>query len=158
MLSKDRGISTFVLILMVAVVMSVLIVAVILFRRTTSSPQASSPGARPAPTAEQKAYLPLLEFTEARMSAAENFLGDTVVYLDVRVTNKGAKVVRHLDVELQFVDTLNQVVLRETAHPLTDRTPPLKPGESRSFRVSFEHIPVDWNQSPPTITPVFIQF
>jgi hypothetical protein len=110
------------------------------------------------PTEEQQAYFRQLEFTDVRMSAAENFLGATVTYLDARVTNKGMKTVRRLDLDLTFVDTLNQVVLRERAHPVTPRARPLGPGESRAFRVIFEHMPVDWNQAAPAMTPVHLQF
>jgi len=109
-------------------------------------------------TEEQKAYLPQLEFTDAHMSAAQNFLGDSVTYLDARVTNKGMKTVRRLDVDLTFVDTLNQVVLRERAHPVTPRTQPLKPGESKAIRISFERMPVDWNQAAPSMVPVYVEF
>jgi len=109
-------------------------------------------------TEEQKAYLPQLEFTDAHMSAAQNFLGDSVTYLDARVTNKGTKTVRRLDVDLTFVDTLNQVVLRERAHPVTPRTQPLKPGESKAFRISFERMPVDWNQAAPSMVPVYVEY
>ena len=114
--------------------------------------------ARPALSAEQKAYLASLAFADFHMSAAANFLGDTVTYLDGSVTNQGAKLVRSLDVELNFVDTLNQVVLRETAHPLADRATPLQPGETQAFRVTFEHMPVDWNQAPPTAKAVYVEF
>jgi len=92
------------------------------------------------------------------MSAAQNFLGDSVTYLDARVTNKGTKTVRRLDVDLTFVDTLNQVVLRERAHPVTPRTQPLKPGESKAFRISFERMPVDWNQAAPSMVPVYVEY
>ena len=92
------------------------------------------------------------------MSAAVNFLGHTVTYLDGTVTNNGAKPVRRLDVELNFVDVLNQVVLRETAHPLADHAPPLQPGETHAFRVTFEHMPVDWNQAPPRAKAVYVEF
>jgi hypothetical protein len=109
-------------------------------------------------TEEQKAYFRQIEFTDVHMSAAENFLGATMTYLDARVTNKGTKTVRRLELDLTFVDTLSQVVLRERAYPVTRRTPPLKPGESRAFRVTFEHMPVDWNQAAPTMTPVYLQF
>ena len=158
MLAKERGISTLVIIFIVSGVMAVLVAALILSQRTSSSRATSSGGARGSLSEEQKAYLALLEFTDARMSAAQNFLGGTLTYLDARVTNRGTKAVRRLDLELRFVDMLNQVVLRETAHPVTDRTPPLKPGEIRAFRVTFEHMPVDWNQAPPRMTPVFVQF
>jgi hypothetical protein len=155
MARDDRGVSTPIIILSVALVLAGLIAGYVLLRHPASSGPAST---RPALSAEQKACFASLEFTELHMSAAENFLGTTVTYLDARVTNKGAKTVRGLDVELNFVDVLNQVVLRETAHPLTRRAPPLQPGETRPFRVTFEHMPVDWNQTPPTITPVHLEF
>jgi hypothetical protein len=109
-------------------------------------------------TEEQKAYLPQFEFTDAHMSAAENFLGDSVTYLDARVTNKGTKTVRRLDVDLTFVDTLNQVVLRERAHPVSPHTQSLRPGEAKAFRMTFEHMPADWNQAVPSMVPVYVQF
>ena len=140
---------TFILVIVVA------IAAAVIFLIGGGSPPASPP---PALTAEAKAYFPEIEVTDARMSAARNFLGDTVAYLDARVTNKGTKVVRRLDLELEFVDTLNQVVLRDAAHPISARTPPLKPGETRAFRVTFEHLPIDWNQAPPAITPRYVGF
>jgi len=110
------------------------------------------------PTEEQKAYFRQLEFTDLHMSAAQNFLGDSVTYLHARVKNAGTKTVRRLDLDLTFVDMLSQVILRERAHPVSERAPPLKPGESRAFRVTFEHIPADWNQAAPTMTPVYVQF
>ena len=86
------------------------------------------------------------------------FLGDTITYLDGSVTNNGSRPVRSLEVELNFVDTLNQVVLRETAHPLADRATPLQPGEAHAFRVTFDHMPVDWNQAPPRAKAVYVEF
>ncbi len=92
------------------------------------------------------------------MSAAENLLGATATYLDGQVTNRGARPVRQLEIQLEFRDALNQVVLRETADPITRRTPPLKPGESRAFRATFDHMPADWNKTPPTITTTQVHF
>jgi hypothetical protein len=140
---------------MVGAVMLVLLGVIVYFWHSHSATEFS---ASPIPTDEQKAYFHLLEFTDLHMSAAENFLGATVTYLDARATNKGGKTVRRLDVDLTFVDTLGQVILRERAYPVSLRTPPLKPGESRAFRVSFEHIPVDWNQAAPAIAPAYVQF
>ncbi len=107
---------------------------------------------------EQRAYFQKIVVTDARMSAAQNFLGGTVAHLDARVTNRGAKVIRRLELELKFVDTLGQVVLMETARPITARTPPLKPGETRPFTVSFEHMPADWNQAPPALLPAYVEW
>ena len=138
-------------ILAAAAALAVLIALALLLNRSGSRPP-------PALQDEQKAYLPQIVVSDARMSAAENFLGHTVTYLDAKVTNKGAKPVRQLELELTFVDTLGQVVLRETARPVTSRMLPLKPGETRAIQVSFEHMPIDWNQAPPTIRVRSVEF
>jgi len=139
-----------------AAMLALTAVAVFLWHSHNATQLSASGSA--VPTEEQQAYFPQLEFTDAHMSVAENFLGASVTYLDARVTNKGTKTVRRLDLDLTFVDMLNQVVLRERAQPVTRRAPPLGPGESRAFRVTFEHMPADWNQAVPTMTPVNVQF
>jgi hypothetical protein len=154
---NSKGISTLYITLTVAAVMVALTAVVVFFWHSHGAAQLSA-GASTIPTEEEKAYFSQIEFTDARMSAAENFLGASVTYLDAQVTNKGTKTVRRLDVDLTFVDMLNQVVLRERAYPVTKRTPPLKPAESRAFRVTFEHMPADWNQAPPSMIPVYVQF
>lgn len=155
---NEHGISTLIIILIVAVVLAGLTAVLVMKQHRAASRSASAGAGRPALNAEQKAYLDSLAFADFHMSAAANFLGDTVTYLDGSVTNNGSKAVRHLEVELNFVDTLNQVVLRETAHPLADRAKPLQPGETHAFRVTFEHMPVDWNQAPPSVKPVYVEF
>jgi hypothetical protein len=152
---KDQGISTLRIILIVGAAMLALLAVVVFFWHSHGATQFS---ASALPTEEQKTYFRQLEFTDLHMSAAENFLGASVTYLDGRVTNAGTRTVRRLDLDLTFVDTLNQVVLRERVYPVSERTPPLKPGESRPFRVTFEHMPADWNQAAPTVTPVYVQF
>jgi hypothetical protein len=155
---NDHGNSTLIIILIVCVVLAALVAVLVLQQHHAATRPAMVAAARPALSAEQKAYLASLVIADLHMSAAANFLGDTVTYLDGRVTNQGARPVRNLDVELNFVDTLNQVVLRETAHPLADRGKPLQPGETCSFRVTFEHMPVDWNQAPPAARAVYVEF
>jgi len=111
-----------------------------------------------APTAEERAYLQHIVISNAQVSAATNFLGDMVTYVDAKITNTGAKPVRQLDLRLEFSDMLNQVVLRETTHPITRHMPPLAPGQARAFRATFERMPAEWNQAPPAITPVAVHF
>ena len=154
---KDKGLSVLHIIAFVGAAMLALLAVIVFLWHSHRAPELSA-SRNAIPTEEEKAYFRQLEFTDVYMSAAENFLGNSVTYLDARVTNKGTKTVRRLDLDLTFVDMLNQVVLRERAHPVTERTAPLKPGESRSFRISFEHMPADWNQAAPTITPVYLQF
>jgi len=141
-------------ILVAGAVLAVVVAVLVLLIRPQSQPSRAVASL----SEEQKAYLQQIVVTDARMSAAENFLGHTVIYLDARVTNKGPREIRNLELELAFVDTLHQVVLRETVRPITSRTAPLKPGETRAFQVSFEHLPLEWNQAPPAITPKLVQF
>ncbi len=109
-------------------------------------------------TGEEKSYLSQIVVSDPRMSAASNLLGDTITYLDARISNRGAREVRRIELRLEFTDTLQQVVLRETAHPVSLRTAPLKPGASRAFRVAFDHMPADWNRAPPRTTVTSVQF
>ena len=50
------------------------------------------------------------------------------------------------------------MVLRQTAHPVTNHTPGLKPGEVRNLHITFDHMPAEWNQAPPAFTPVYVSF
>ena len=155
---NDHGVSSLNITLIVSVILAAIVAAFVIAQHRAATRPAAVRAARPAPSAEQKAYLDSLPITELHMSAAANFLGATVTYLDGIITNNGAKAVRKVDVELNFVDVLNQVVLRETAHPLAGRPTPLQPGETYAFRVTFDHMPVDWNQAPPRAKAVYVEF
>jgi len=155
---NDHGISTLLIILIVSVVLAGIIAFFSLRQHHAASHAVEAGAGRPPLSAEQKACLATLVLADLRMSAATNFLGDTITYLDGTVTNHGAKPVRALEVELNFVDTLNQVVLRESAFPLANRATPLQPGETHPFRVTFDHMPIDWNQAPPNAKAVYVEF
>ena len=47
------------------------------------------------------------------MSAAENFIGHTVSYIDGSITNTGDKTVTHVVVEVVFQDSMGQVAQRD---------------------------------------------
>jgi hypothetical protein len=149
-----EGRSTGVLIAAVAVILGIILGAAVWLAHTRST-RSQLPV---APTAEERSYLQHIVISDAQVSAATNFLGDMVTYVDAKVTNTGKKPVRELDIRLEFSDMLNQVVLREMTHPITPRMPPLAPGETRPFRVTFERMPAEWNQAPPAITPVALRF
>lgn len=109
-------------------------------------------------TAAEKAYLPEVVVTGAKMSAATNFLGDTVYYLDGALENKGAETVRQLTLKLAFMDPFGEVVLVESRSPVTHKTAPLKGGATQTLHMVFERLPATWNQGPPTITTTFVNF
>jgi hypothetical protein len=97
------------------------------------------------------------------MSAAENFVGATVTYLDGTVTNTGDKTVTHVAVHVVFKDSLGQIAQAEdaplhvlqTGGPYPDAvdlsTSPLAPGQSKPFRLTFEHVTEEWNHEFPEL-------
>ena len=97
------------------------------------------------------------------MSAAENFVGATVSYVDGTVTNAGDKTVTHVMVEVQFKDDMGQLAQREdipmqvlkTTGPYPEAVDfsvsPLGPGQSKPFRLTFESISAQWNHQYPDI-------
>jgi len=98
-----------------------------------------------------------------KMSAAQNFVGATVTYLDGTVTNAGDKTVTHATIEVTFKDEMGQVAQREdvplhvlqTTGPYPDAVDlsisPLAPGASKPFRLTFEHVSDAWNQQYPEL-------
>jgi hypothetical protein len=135
------------------------IVAGIVVLLITATRPRPGPSIRPASLSEdEKAFLDQVVIADTQMSAAENFLGQTVTYLDAQITNEGARAVKQIELQLEFTDALGQVILRDRAYPVNAHTPPLKPGETRAFRVSFDRMPAEWNQAPPRISPTSIEF
>jgi hypothetical protein len=116
------------------------------------------PIVRPPLSAEARSYLSQIAVTDARMSAAETPLGTTETYLDANVVNKGSRTVRQLDLQLDFEDTMSQVVLRQVNRPVTGDTAPLEPGQVRNLHITFDHMPGEWNQAPPVFTPLYVDF
>ena len=108
-------------------------------------------------SAEQD-YLREVEVTNAKVSEASNFLGSTLYYLDAQLTNKGSRPVRQLDLTLTFMDPFGQVVLRKVVYPITPQTPALKSGAAEPIHFTFDHLPAEWNQGPPVITPTYVSF
>jgi hypothetical protein len=112
---------------------------------------------------EVNPYAAKLQISDAKVSAAENYVGGTVTYLDATITNTGDRALEGADMNLVFVNTLNEIVQKETlplrvlvdnqmgGYPdLIDlaRTP-IGPGQSKRVRMTLEHISADWNQAPP---------
>ena len=141
-------------ILIGAVAIAVLVIIATLISR--SRPESS--GARLKLTQEQKEYLPHVQISGAKMSAATNFLGQRVIYLDAQVSNKGPREVKQVMAKMDFTDLLGQVVFREQAGIFPPAMLPLKSGETRDFQLFFDNVPSVWNQAPPRITVTSVQF
>jgi hypothetical protein len=119
-------------------------------------------GERPKPV-EPPAYAANLKFSDLKTSAAQNFVGATVSYLDGTVTNTGDKTVTHAAVQITFKDDMGQTAQREQLpiHVLRTGGPydeavdltmsPLAPGQSKPFRLTFESISAQWNHEYPEL-------
>src|SRR5579872_5237617 len=100
------------------------------------------PAAEEPPSAEAKAYVSNLKLSEVAMKATENYAGGVVTEIEGKITNAGNKTVDYAAVACIFHDSLNQMVLRERVAIVKT---PLKPGETRGFRLPFDNIPESWN-------------
>jgi hypothetical protein len=149
--AEERDSSRRTIAIAVAVVMAIAILFAFLLRGQPKS--ASGP----------PAYAASLKLSDFKMSAAENFVGATVSYVDGTVTNTGNKTVTHVMVEVNFKDEMGQTAQREdiplqalkTTGPYPEavdfRVLPLAPGQSQTFRLTFEGISAQWNHQYPEI-------
>ncbi|MGH9432994.1 MAG: hypothetical protein ACRD3T_15785 [Terriglobia bacterium] len=120
--------------------------------------RATKAASAPAMTMAEKAYLGQIEVANPHMSVATNLMGNTLYYLDADVTNKGSRRIRRLELQLEFFDPFQQVVLRTTENPIAEEDSALSPGKTRHLHVTFEHLPAEWNQGAPSFTPVLVKF
>ena len=109
------------------------------------------------------AYAANLKFSDMKTSAAQNFVGATVTYLDGIIANTGDKAVIHAVAQITFKDELGQTAQREelpirvlrTGGPYDEAVDlslsPLAPGQSKPFRLTFENISAQWNHAYPDV-------
>ncbi|HEV2620353.1 MAG TPA: DUF2393 family protein [Acidobacteriaceae bacterium] len=121
--------------------------------------------AAPAPSTLQPAdaYAASLPLSQMAMSESESLSGGKLTYLDGHVTNTGSRTVTGATVQVVFangedlapqVDTVPLTLIR-MKQPYIDVEPmsaePLKPGDSRDFRLTFETVPDNWNTQMPEV-------
>src|SRR5271154_5546008 len=107
------------------------------------------------------AYAANLKFSDMKSSAAQNFVGATVSYIDGSITNTGDKTVTHVVAQITFKDDMGQTAQREELPIRVLHTggsydeavdlnlSPLAPGQSKPFRLIFENISAQWNHTYP---------
>jgi hypothetical protein len=135
----------------IAVVVAIVVILIVISRTEQKPPS------RPHP------YAANIKFSGLKMSAAENFVGATVSYIDGTVSNVGNQTVTHAVVEVTFKDSMGQLAQRETvplrvlqtSGPYPDAVDlsvsPLGPGQSKPFRLTFESISEQWNHEYPEL-------
>lgn len=106
----------------------------------------------------ERAYAASMQIGNLSMSRAENFVRQEVTILSGEIYNPGSRPLAQIEVTVEFRDSLNQVVLRETRTLLSRVAEPLGPGRRRAFELSFEHIPRDWNFRIPVLRVSGLKF
>jgi hypothetical protein len=109
------------------------------------------------------AYAASLPLTQFAMSESENLTGGKQTYLDGHIGNAGDRTVTAVTVQVVFqndmelapqIDTVPLTLIR-VKEPYIDIEPvsaaPLKPGDDREFRLTFETVPENWNQQMPEV-------
>jgi len=116
------------------------------------------PAAAPNTLQPADAYAASLPLSQFAMSESGN-----LSYLDGHVGNTGSRTVTSITVQVVFgndvamapqIDTLPLTLIR-TRQPYIDIEPvsadPLKPGDDREFRLTFETVPENWNTQMPQV-------
>src|SRR6516225_1550469 len=112
---------------------------------------------------ERNPYAQQLKLSDIKLSAAENYMGGTVTYLDFNITNTGDHALVGAEVHAEFKNSLGEIVQKETlplhvlvenqlaAYPdLVDMSrTPIAPGQTKPVRITLEHISDDWDRSYP---------
>jgi hypothetical protein len=109
------------------------------------------------------AYAASLPLTQFAMSESANLSGGKLTYLDGHVQNTGSRTVTAVTVQVVFgndealapqIDTVPLMLIR-MKDPYIDtqavNANPLKPGDDREFRLTFEAVPDNWNQQMPEV-------
>jgi len=149
--AEERDSSRLTIMIAVAVVMALTLIVAFLLREP---PKKIAP---PSP------YISQLKLSDFKMSAAENFIGSTVSYIDGTITNSGNKTVTRVIIEVNFEDSLGQLAQREQLplrivrtngayeEPVDLIVAPLAPGQTMPFRLTFDSISAQWNHQYPDL-------
>jgi hypothetical protein len=117
---------------------------------------------RPAPplqlTPEANAYVRNLQLSDVSMKATGNYMKQTVVEIQGKITNSGDRPIEIVEIYCLFYDAYQQLVLRQRMPIVGAKMGGLKPGETKSFRLPFDELPESWNQAMPQLRIAAVKF
>jgi hypothetical protein len=147
----DSDSSRRIIIIAVVAVLALMLGVTLLLREPPKAPKVPQP------------YIASLKLGAFKMSAAENFIGATVSYLDGTISNTGDKAVTRVVVEVIFKDSMGQLAQREEVplrvlragaaytEAVDLRALPLAPAQNQPFRLTFDSISAQWNHEIPAV-------
>lgn len=121
------------------------------------------PAAAPNSLQPADGYAASLPLSQFAMSESANLSGGKLTYLDGHVVNAGSRTVTDVTVQVVFqndeamapqIYTVPLTLIR-MKEPYIDTQAvsanPLKPGDDREFRLTFETVPENWNTQMPMV-------
>ena len=115
------------------------------------------------------AYAPSLMLKNLQMSQSDTPLGGKDTYIDGQIVNQGQKTVTGVTLQVFFhndeqmkpqIETVPVWLIR-SRQPEIDteavKADPLTPGSTKEFRLIFENIGTNWNQSLPDIHVINVE-
>jgi hypothetical protein len=121
------------------------------------------PAAAPNSLQPADAYAASLPMSQFAMSESTNLSGGKLTYLDGHVSNSGSRTVTGVTMQVVFqndealapqIYTVPLTLIR-MKEPYIDTQAvsanPLKPGDDREFRLTFETVPANWNTQMPEV-------
>jgi hypothetical protein len=146
----------------IGVVVVAIVIAVLVF--ATRSGKSSSADQRDPNAAK-------LQISDLHMATAQNFAGNSVTYIEGKISNGTGRKVTGARVEVVFKNSLGEIAQDEKSLPVTVLLPnvpyvdygtidraPLAPGQSRDFRLTLEHVSADWDGQVPQVKVVSVAY
>jgi hypothetical protein len=109
-------------------------------------------------TPEAKSYAENLRLSDVSMKATDSYAGQTIVEIEGKIGNAGARVLDTVEIYCVFSDPYGQLVLRKRLQIVSSKMGGLKPGETKSFRLPFDDLPASWNQAIPRLVIASVKF
>jgi len=138
-------------VLLVGAVAMILLIGLVYFASRVT-PTATVPADQPLPMgAPEQAYAPQIQFTDMKVGRATNFLNQEATFVFGTTANNGPRGIRQIEVTFEFHDVFQQVVLRDKQRLFSPTAAPLAPNQTRDFQLTYDSMPAQWNQAPPTV-------
>lgn len=111
-----------------------------------------------------------VQISNLHMATADNFAGNSVTYIEGKLSNQSDKKVTGARVEVLFKNSLGETAQKDVLPvavvmpntPYLDYGPldraPLAAGQSSNFRLTLEHISTDWDGQMPQVKVVSLAY
>lgn len=109
-------------------------------------------------TPEGKAYVHNLQLSDVNMKATESYMKQMIVEINGSIGNAGDRPLDTVEIYCVFYDRFGQLVLRKRVPIVNAKMGGLKPSEAKPFRLAFDDLPEDWNQTMPQLVIAAVTF